>query len=80
MALKSQQGGSKYNRLLIDCWLNLCALLSSQSKHEEALETVRGALVLIRIGMDTDDEKFQEQFLVGKYNESAELEHLGKIE
>ena len=66
--------------MLIDCWLNMSALFSSQKLHERALETIHKADRLISKNIDNGHEKFIDQLIVAKYNEAIEYEHLGRIE
>lgn len=55
-------------RVVTDCSLNLCAILSAMGEHYKALRAARQALLLLESSQNLPDSYFQSLFPIVKYN------------
>lgn len=55
-------------RVVTDCSLNLCAILSAMGEHYKALRAARKALLLLESSQNLPDSYFQSLFPIVKYN------------
>lgn len=62
--------------------LNICAVLSSLSRHEEALLNSKKAVSLLETAKKTrpDNLRLNTNLVISYYNSAAELEYVGKIQ
>ena len=69
-------GNNKSSRILTDCSLNLCAILSSMKEHKKALMTARKVLAYLEEGRKNEEiplSYYQLVYPIIKYNEAVEL-------
>lgn len=64
-------------KVVTDCSLNLCAILSAMGEHYKALRAARKALSLLN-QPNIPKSYYQNLFPIVKYNEAVELEQLRK--
>lgn len=74
---KSNNGNAEVEvlKVVTDCSLNLCAILSAMGEHYKALRAARKALSLLK-QPHIPKSYYQSLFPIVKYNEAVELEQL----
>lgn len=61
----------KLIKVVTDCSLNLCAILSAMGDHYKALKAARKALALLKSNKDLPNSYFHSLFPIIKYNEAV---------
>lgn len=67
---------SKLLKVVTDCSLNLCAILSAMGEHYKALRAVRKALKILKSSEGLQNNYYNSLYPFAKYNEAVELERL----
>lgn len=63
--------GSKLLKVVTDCSLNLCAILSAMGEHYRALRAARRALITLKSSQSLQNNFYNSLYPLAKYNEAV---------